>query len=274
MAERLDITTKNCTVEQEGHTLIVTLNRPEAKNALTPAMLIGMYKAWRRLDEDEGLYCAVLTGKGDTFCAGMDLKVGAQAGEGEDYEEIQRLMQAIPNLHWQALLRENRPVKPIILAVEGYALAGGTEILQGTDLRVGAEDAVFGVTEVARGLFPLGGSTVRLRRQIPYCRAAEILLLGRRITAREALEWGLINRVVPSGKALEEARKMADELCQNGPLSIKAITRALREIQECMHEDEAMKAQDQLGWPIFASEDSKEGMRAFREKRKPVYKGR
>lgn len=274
MAEQLDITTRNCTVEREGHALIVTLNRPEAKNALTPAMLIGMYRAWRRLDEDDALYCAVLTGKGDTFCAGMDLKAGVKPGQGEDYEEIQRLMQEVPNLHWQALLRENRPMKPIILAVEGYALAGGTEILQGTDLRVGAEDAVFGVTEVARGLFPLGGSTVRLRRQIPYCRAAEILLLGRRITAREALDWGLINRVVPRGKALEEARKMADELCQNGPLSIKAITRALREIQECMHEDEAMKAQDELGWPIFASEDSKEGMRAFKEKRKAVFKGR
>jgi enoyl-CoA hydratase len=274
MAEQLDITTKNCTVEQEGHTMIVTLNRPEAKNALTPAMLIGMYKAWRRLDEDDNLYCAVLTGKGDTFCAGMDLKAGVKKGEGEDYEEIERLMQEIPNLHWQALLRENRPVKPIILAVEGYALAGGTEILQGTDLRVGAEDAIFGVTEVARGLFPLGGSTVRLRRQIPYCRAAEILLLGRRITAQEALDWGLINRVVPKGKSLEGAMKMAEELGQNGPLSIKAITRALREIQECMHEDEAMKAQDELGWPIFASEDSKEGMRAFKEKRKAEFKGR
>ena len=103
MAEPLDITTKNCTVEREGHTLIVTLNRPEAKNALSPAMLIGMYKAWRRLDEDDDLYCAVLTGKGDTFCAGMDLKVGVGAGEGEDAEEIQRMMQEIPNLHWQSL---------------------------------------------------------------------------------------------------------------------------------------------------------------------------
>lgn len=272
MREALDISTKNCTIEKEGHVLIVTLNRPEAKNALSPAMLIGMYKAWRRLDQDDDLYCAVLTGKGDTFCAGMDLKVGP--GPGEDAEEIQRLMKDVPNLHWQALLRDNLPKKPIILAVEGYALAGGTEILQGTDIRVGAEDAVFGVTEVTRGLFPLGGSTVRLRRQIPYCLAAEILLLGRRLTAEEALRFGLINRVVPKGKALEEALKIAQELCENAPLSIKAITRALREIQEDVPEELAMKKQDELGWPIFATEDSKEGMRAFKEKRKPIYKGR
>jgi enoyl-CoA hydratase len=273
MAEELDITTQNCTIEKEGHALIVTLNRPEAKNALSPAMLIGMYKAWRRLEEDDDLYCAVLTGKGETFCAGMDLKLGPSGGEGEDAEEIQRLMQEIPNLHWQALLREDRPNKPIILAVEGYALAGGTEILQGTDLRIGAEDAVFGVTEVIRGLYPLGASAIRLRRQIPYCLAAEILLLGRRISAQEALEWGLINRVVPKGKALEEALEMAQELCQNGPLSIKAITRTLRDLDESVPMADALKLQDELGWPVFASKDAKEGMRAFKEKRKPVYTG-
>jgi len=274
VAEQLDISTKNCTIEKEGHILIVTLSRPEAKNALSPAMLVGMYRAWRRLEEDDDLYCAILTGKGDTFCAGMDLKVGPSGGEGEDAELIRKLMQEVPNLHWQALLRDNRPNKPIILAVEGYALAGGTEILQGTDLRVGAEDAIFGVTEVARGLYPLGGSTVRLRRQIPYCRAAEILLLARRITAQEALDWGLINRVVPKGKALEEALKMAEQLCDNAPLSIKAATRSLRDLQECLPEEEAMLKQDEIGWPIFATQDSKEGMKAFKEKRKAVFKGR
>jgi enoyl-CoA hydratase len=274
VAEQLDISTKNCTIEKEGHTLIVTLNRPEAKNALSPAMLVGMYKAWRRLEEDDDLQCAVLTGKGDTFCSGMDLKVGPTGGEGEDVREIQRMMEEVPNLHWQALLRDNRPSKPIILAVEGYALAGGTEILQGTDLRVGAEDAIFGVTEVTRGLYPLGGSTVRLRRQIPYCLAAEILILGRRITAQEALDWGLINRVVPKGKALEEALRMAEQICENAPLSTKAITRSLRELQECLPEEEGMLKQDEIGWPIFATEDSKEGMRAFKEKRKPAFKGR
>ncbi|MFO8102501.1 MAG: crotonase/enoyl-CoA hydratase family protein [Dehalococcoidia bacterium] len=271
MAEQLDISTNNCTVEKEGHILIVTLNRPEAKNALSPAMLIGMYRAWRRLDEDDDLYCAVLCGKGDTFCSGMDLKAGV--GPGDDPDEIQKLMQEVPDLHWQALLRDKQPNKPIILAVEGYALAGGTEILQGTDLRVGAEDAIFGVTEVTRGLYPMGGTTVRLRRQIPYCRAAEILLVGRRVTAQEALDWGLINRVVPKGKALEEAMNMARQICENAPLSIKAITRSLRELQ-FLPEEEAMPKQDEIGWPVFASEDSREGMKAFKEKRKPNYQGK
>lgn len=272
MGEQLDLTTRHCTVEKEGHILIVTLNRPEAKNALSSSMLIGMYKAWRLLDEDDDLYCAVLTGKGDTFCAGMDLKAGP--GPGDDPEEIQRLMQDVPNLHWRALLRENRPNKPVILAVEGYALAGGTEILMGTDLRVGAEDAVFGVSEVARGLYPLAGTAFRLRRQIPYCLAAEVVLLGRHVSAQEALEWGLINRIAPKGQALEEALKLARQLCENGPISIRAITRTLREIDESMPEAEAFKRNDEIGQPVFATEDAREGMRAFKEKRKAVYKNR
>ncbi|MBW1901217.1 MAG: crotonase/enoyl-CoA hydratase family protein, partial [Deltaproteobacteria bacterium] len=139
---------------------------------------------------------------------------------------------------------------------------------------IGAEDAIFGVTEVTRGLYPLGASAVRLRRQIPYCLAAEILLMGRHITAQEALNWGLINRVVPKGKALEEALNMAKQLCENAPLSIKAITRTLREIDESVGEEESLKRQDEIGYAVFATEDSKEGMKAFKEKRKPVYKGR
>ena len=145
MAE-LDISTKNCIVEQEGNVLIVTLNRPEAKNAFSPEMLLGMYKAWRLLDEADDLHCAILTANGDTFCAGMDLKAGAD-GEHRSTEEFMELMGKVPNIHWQALLRDNRPNKPLILAVEGYALAGGTEILQGTDIRVAAENAIFGVTK-------------------------------------------------------------------------------------------------------------------------------
>lgn len=268
---KLDISTKNCIVEKRDKVLLVTLARPEAKNALTPAMLIGMYKAWRLLDSDSDLICAVLTGQGDTFCAGMDLKVGLEGGE--NAEEIRQLMQDIPDLHWQALLRNNQPLKPVILAVEGYALAGGTEILQGTDLRVVAEDAVLGITEVQRGLFPLGGSTVRLRRQIPYCLAAEMLLLGRRITAEEALRFGLINRVVPSGKALAAALEMAEQLCRCAPLSVRAITQSLRENGHWLSEKDALANEESIGWNILATNDAKEGMRAFAEKRDPVFTG-
>jgi len=271
MAETLDISTDNCIVEKDGRTLIVTLNRPEAKNAFTPEMLLGMYKAWRLLDEDDSLMCAILTAVGDTFCAGMDLKA-AESGH-RSTDEFMELMGHVPNVHWQALLRDDRPSKPLILAVEGYALAGGTEILAGTDLRIAAEDATFGVTEVARGLYPMAGSSIRLPRQIPYCLAAEILLLGRHITAQEALDWGLVNRLVPKGQALTEAKKMALELAKVGPIALKAITQSLRELQWDVAEPEAMLKSDELAGPVFASKDAKEGMRAFKEKRTAVFTG-
>lgn len=271
--EALDISTKNCTIEKDGHVLVVTLNRPEAKNALSSQMILGMYNAWRRLDSDPDLRVAVLTGKGDTFCAGMDLKTGPDGDA--DAAMMQEKMKEIPDLHWQALLRHNQPMKPVIMAVEGYALAGGTEILQGTDIRVAAENATFGVTECKRGLFPLGGSTIRLRRQIPYALAAEILLMGRHVTAQEALNWGLINRVVPKGTALEEALKIAHEIAdENAPLSVQAILKSLRVNQFDLSEKEALANEEQLGWTVFASADAKEGMKAFKEKRKPVYQGK
>lgn len=269
----LSISTDNCTIKQDGHVLLVTLNRPEKKNALSPGMLIGMYKAWRLLDEDPELRVGVLTGKGDTFCAGMDLKAGPEGGD--DAEEIQRLMKDVPDLHWQAMLRHKQPMKPLVLAVEGYALAGGTEILQGTDIRVAAENAIFGVTEVKRGLFPMGGSTIRLRRQIPYAVAAEMLLLGRHATAQEALSWGLINRVVPQGQALAEAMKIAQEIAEeNAPLSVQAVLKSLRENQFDLSEKEALEIEEKMGWEIFDTEDSKEGMKAFKEKRRPNFKGK
>jgi enoyl-CoA hydratase len=272
VATELSISTENCIVEQEGSTLIVTLNRPEAKNAFSPEMLLGLYKAWRLLDEDDSLMCAILTANGDTFCAGMDLKAGAEGHRST--EEFMALMATVPNIHWQALLRDNRPNKPLILAVEGYALAGGTEILAGTDIRVAADNATFGVTEVARGLYPMAGSSIRLPRQIPYCLAAEILLLGRHISAQEALQWGMVNRLVPKGQALAEAKKIAEQIGATGPLALKAIIRSLRDIQADIAEPEAMLKSDELANPVFASEDAKEGMRAFKEKRPAQFKGR
>jgi enoyl-CoA hydratase len=261
---------EHCLVEREDHVLVVTLNRPEAKNALSGGMLAGMYRAWRLLDEDPDLRVAILTGRGDVFCAGADLKA---MGGGERDEEFQKLMAEVPDLHWQALLRHNRPLKPVIAAVEGYAVAGGTEILQGTDIRVAAEDAIFGVTEARRGLFPLGGSSVRLRRQIPYTLAAEILLTGRHVTAQEALAFGLVGRVVPRGQALAEARKVAAEICETGPLSIRALMRMLREIDESYPEADALAKELEIGGPVFASKDAREGPRAFAEKRRPVFRG-
>jgi enoyl-CoA hydratase len=260
----------HCLLERDGHVLTITLNRPEAKNALSSGMLAGMYRGWRMLDADPELRVAILTGRGSVFCAGADLKA---MGRGDTDEEFQKLMAEVPDLHWQALLRHNRPLKPIIAAVEGFAVAGGTEILQGTDIRVAAEDATFGVTEAKRGLFPLGGSSVRLRRQIPYTLAAEILLTGRHVTAQEALAFGLIGRVVPKGQALAAARSIAAEICDNGPVSIRALMRMLREIDESYREADALAKELEIGGPVFASKDAREGPRAFAEKRKPVYRG-
>ena len=257
-------------VEREGAILVVTMNRPEARNALSGEMLARMGDAWKLLDTDPELRVGVLTGAGGTFCAGADLKA-MSGGYAEDPWTARFEQDA--DLQWKALLRHARPCKPIVAAVEGYAIAGGTEILQGTDIRVAGASATFGVAEVRRGLFPLGGSTVRLRRQIAYTLAAEILLTGRNVSAQEAKEIGLIGRVVPDGEALAEAMRIAEQIAANGPLAVQAVLRSLRET-EGMPEVEALQRELQIGLPIFATEDAREGPRAFKEKRSAVFKGR
>ena len=182
-------------------------------------------------------------------------------------------MAADPDLHWKALLRHYQPTKPLIAAVEGYAVAGGTEILQATDIRVAGAGARFGVFEARRGLFPLGGSTVRLRRQIPFTVAMDLLLTGREMKADEALAVGLIGRVVPDGTALDAARQIAETINGNGPLAVEAIKRSVRET-EGMSEEDGLARELELGWPIFATEDAKEGAKAFAEKRPAEFKRR
>ena len=258
-------------VERDGHVVTLTLNRPERKNAFSTEMLVRLYDAWVEIDEDPDIRVAILTGAGGDFCSGADLKEMA-GGYGGEPTEWQTRMRDDGDMHWKALLRHFRPRKPIIAAVEGYAVAGGTEILQATDIRVAAETATFGVTEVRRGLFPLGGSTVRLRRQIPYTLAAEILLTGRHVPAQEAKDIGLIGEVVPDGQALARAREVAEMIAGNGPLSVQAILRSLRET-EGMTEEEGLARELELGWPIFATNDAKEGPTAFAEKRAPNFTG-
>jgi enoyl-CoA hydratase len=256
-------------VEQQGHVLVLTMNRPEARNALSPEMLVGLADAWDRIDSDDEIRCAILTGAGGVFCSGADLK--AMNASGTTSEAASR-MREDGGLHWKALLRSHRLTKPLIAAVEGFALAGGTEILQATDIRVAGEGAVFGVTEVTRGLFPLGGSTVRLRRQIGYTKAMEILLIGERIPAAEAERIGLIGRVVPDGEALSTALEIAAKIAANGPLSVKAIKKSVQ-LTEGLPEDEALKLELEIGIPIFGSNDAKEGTLAFKEKRAPNFTG-
>ncbi|MFF3055936.1 crotonase/enoyl-CoA hydratase family protein [Streptomyces sp. NPDC057909] len=261
--------TEHLTVQREGATLVLTLNRPEAKNALSLPMLVGLYDGWLAADEDDGIRSVVLTGAGGSFCAGMDLK--ALAGKGMEGEQYRDRMTADRDLHWKAMLRHHRPRKPVIAAVEGYCVAGGTEILQGTDIRIAGASATFGLFEVKRGLFPIGGSTVRLPRQIARTHALEMLLTGRPYSADEAARIGLIGRVVPDGTALEQALDVAERINACGPLAVEAVKASVYETAE-MTETEGLAAELKRGWPVFETADAKEGARAFAEKRPPVYR--
>lgn len=261
--------TEHLTVQREGATLVLTLNRPEARNALSLPMLVGLYDGWVEADEDDTVRSIVLTGAGGTFCAGMDLK--ALAGKSMEGEQYRDRLKADPDLHWKAMLRHHRPRKPVIAAVEGYCVAGGTEILQGTDIRVAGASATFGLFEVRRGLFPIGGSTVRLPRQIPRTHALEMLLTGRAYSAREAADIGLVGRVVPEGTALTEALAVAEQINACGPLAVEAVKASVYETAE-LTESDGLAAELRRGWPVFDTADAKEGSRAFAEKRPPVYR--
>ena len=243
----------------------ITLNRPERRNAVDGVTATQLREAFERFEADGTLRVAILTGAGGHFCGGADLKA---------IGEPQRRNQLDPNGEGPGPMGPTRMAlsKPLIAAVEGYAVAGGTEILQATDIRVAGQSAVFGVVEVTRGLFPLGGSTVRLRRQIPYTLAAEMLLTGKTITAEEALQYGLIGHVVPKGQALTKALEIADQIAANGPLAVKAVLRSLRET-EGVPEEEALKIELEIGMAVFATNDAKEGPRAFAEKRPAQFTG-
>ncbi len=255
-------------IDQRGHTLVLTLNRPEARNALSTEMLSTMVEAWDRVDADPEIRSCILTGAGGYFCSGMDLKAATAKPPGDSFKDGSYDPSRI-----DALLKGRRLTKPLIAAVEGPAIAGGTEILQATDIRVAGESAKFGVSEAKWSLYPMGGSAVRLPRQIPYTLAADILLTGRHITAAEAKEMGLIGYVVPDGQALTKAFEIAETINKNGPLAVQAMLKTIRET-EGMGENEAFKIDTQLGIQVFLSEDAKEGPRAFAEKRTPEFKGR
>jgi enoyl-CoA hydratase len=260
-------------VERLDHTLVVTLNRPEKRNAVNSEVMCRLYDAWRELDQNNELRVAILTGTGNTFCAGMDLSEIPKLRTGNPENEFMERVMKEPPLIYGAWLKTDRPGKPVILAAEGFARAGGTEILQGTDIRVAGESAVFGVTEVQRGLFPMAGSAVRLRRQIGYAVAAEMLLTGEDLSAQRAFELGLINQVVPDGQALTRAHEIAQRIAANGPLAVQGILATLRET-EMLDEEEAFVIEQQHGLKVMASEDAVEGPRAFLEKRPPSFRGR
>ncbi|WP_420288346.1 crotonase/enoyl-CoA hydratase family protein [Nocardioides sp. CPCC 206347] len=237
--------------------LLITINRPEARNAIDGPVATGLLRAVERLDEDPALRVGVITGAGGFFSAGMDLKAFAEHGAPKDMMPF--------------LTRVGE--KPTIAAVEGFALAGGLEVALTCDLVVAATHARFGVPEVAVGLFAAGGALCRLPRRVPVSVALEMALTAKPINAELAHSHGLVNRVVPVGNALGEALELARTIGRNAPSAL----RASRELIYCsldVDEAEFWKLQQPLIDTIFHSEDAKEGPKAFAEKRSPVWTGR
>lgn len=261
-------------VERDGATMVLTLNRPKRMNAFTGTMLVTLVEAYDEAASNDDIRCIILTGAEGNFSSGADLKAMAGSSDEEGArDDVADRIAADPDLLWRGFLKVDRPMKPIIAAVEGVAIAGGTEVLLGTDIRVAGESARFGVSEVRWSLYPMAGSAVRLPRQIPYTAAAEILLTGKHITAAEALDLGLVGHVVPDGQALAKAKEIAAKICENGPLAVEAVLRTLR-TSGGIPETEAFKEEWDRGQAVFASEDAKEGPRAFAEKRTPNFQRR
>jgi enoyl-CoA hydratase len=258
-------------VERDGPTMVITMNRPERYNALSGAMLVRMYDAMVEADEDPEIRSLILTGAGGNFSSGADLRAMAgDSGNADTEIDVAARTAADPDITLKGILRLYRPSKPFIAAVEGVAIAGGSEILQQTDIRIAGESARFGVSEVRWSLYPMGGSAVRLRRQIPYTHAAEILLTGKHLTAAEAARIGFIGHVVPDGQALATAKEIAATIAQNGPIAVEAVLRTLRET-DGMTEPEALAHEFEYGLAVFDTNDAKEGPRAFAEKRTPNF---
>lgn len=239
--------------ERRGRILVITINRPEARNAANKAVAEGLAAACDELDDTPELSVAVLTGAGGNFCAGMDLKAFA-AGE----------LAYVPGRGLG--FTERPPRKPIISAVEGHAVAGGTELVLATDLVVAAKGAKFGIPEVKRGLIAAGGGLLRLRDRIPRQKAFELALTGESFTAEQGEAWGFVNVLTEPGEALAGAIALAERITANGPLAV-AVTKDIMVRSVDWTQDEMWRKQGELIAPVFASNDAKEGAIAFAEKR-------
>lgn len=248
--------------EKRERIAVMTINRPEAMNAFTAEMLRAMDAAFADFQQDDNLWVAVFTAAGDrAFSSGMDLKEAIpmlQGGDEMGYED-----------------HTKRPFsdvfKPIIAAVNGFCIAGGMEFLQGTDIRIAAETATFGLGEVRWGIIPTGGSHIRLPRQIPWAIAMQMLLTGKPIDAQRAYDIGLVNEVVPAAELMSTALKWAETICKNGPLAV----RTAKEIAvRALNLEPGFVLEKALGARVMDSEDAKEGPRAFAEKRKPQFQGK
>lgn len=247
-------------VEVDGGVAVITINRPKARNAVNGAVARGIADAIDELDARKDVSVYILTGAGGTFCAGMDLK-GFLAGDS-------------PAIEGRGFggLTERTPSKPVIAAVEGYALAGGFELALACDLLVAANDAKFGLPEVTRGLVAGAGGVLRLQHRIPYHMAMELALTGAHYPAPKLAEWGLLSEVTEPGGALAAARELAAKLAKNAPLALAATKRIIIESAD-WSSDEMWGKQGEIVSPVFGSKDAIEGATAFAEKRAPIWKG-
>ena len=245
--------------ERRGRTLIITINRPEARNAFNLPVAQGLAAAMDELDDSPELSVAILTGAGGNFSAGMDLKAFA-SGE-------------LPYVEGRGIgFTERPPRKPVIAAVEGYALAGGTEMVLATDLIVASREAKFGIPEVKRGLVAGGGGLLRLPQRIPYQKALELALTGENFTAEQAAEWGFVNKLTEPGEALNGALQLAEKITANGPLAVAATKEIIVKSAE-WSPAEMWQKQNEIMGPVFGSKDAIEGATAFAEKRAPNWTG-
>jgi enoyl-CoA hydratase len=247
-------------VERQDGVMTITINRPEAKNSLNAAVAKGIADAVDELDNSQDVRVGILTGAGGVFSAGMDLKAFL-AGE-------------TPAIEGRGLcgITETPPRKPLIGAVEGWALAGGFELLLACDLVTAGRSARFGVPEVKRGLLAVGGGAFLLARRVPQAIALEMLLTGDPIDASRAMAVGLVNRVVDDGSALEAARQLAASIASNGPFAL-AVTKQIARTTNDWTLNDGWREQGRLAAPVFASDDAREGATAFAEKRTPVWSG-
>ena len=246
--------------EASGGVAVITINRPEARNAVNGAVARGIAAALEQFDANSDVRVLILTGAGGTFSAGMDLK-GFLAGDSPSFED-----------RGFGGIVERPPVKPIIAAVEGYALAGGFELTLACDLVVAGEEAKFGLPEVRRGLVAGAGGLLRLPRRIPYHLAMEIALSGEHFPAARLHQAGLVNLLVPAGQALGAAKELAARIALGGPLALTATKRVIAESAD-WPAAEAFRRQGEIITPVFTSADAREGALAFAEKRPPVWRG-
>jgi E-phenylitaconyl-CoA hydratase len=258
--------------EKKDRIAIITINRPEVRNALDPDAILELNKAWIDFRDDPNLWVAIITGAGDkSFCAGADVrKIGEFYSKFSSAERLE-IAEKEPGLG--GITRNLEIWKPIIAAINGYCLAGGMEIALACDIRIASENAVFGLTEAQLGIIPGAGGTQRLPRIIGVAKALEMMMMAKRINAQEALQIGLVNKVVPLPKLMPTAMETAQEICEKGPLAVRAIKKAVLRGME-MPLREGLLLEQYLAEPLRQSEDAKEGIRAFIEKRKPDFKAK